>query len=105
MEGAGLPPHYVEYHKILEDEINRQYGVGSSAKSQGSDPSLDVESPLALDLADRVAKLLEVPVAERLRETPEEHQPDGDCCPNTCKGGRFWKISATGGSESCRSLP
>ena len=68
MEGAGLPPHYVEYHKILEDEINRQYGVGSSAKSQGSDPSLDVESPLALDLADRVAKLLEVPVAERLRE-------------------------------------
>jgi len=68
MEGAGLPPHYVKYHKILEDEIDRQYALGSSAKSQGSDPSLDVESPLALDLADRVAKLLEVPVAERLRE-------------------------------------
>ena len=27
-----------------------------------------IESPLALDLADRVAKLLEIPIAERLRE-------------------------------------
>jgi DNA polymerase II large subunit len=68
MEASGLPLHYVEYHKYLENEINRQYGLAQSAKSQGSDPSLNVESPLALDLADRVAKLLEVPVAERLRE-------------------------------------
>ncbi len=35
---------------------------------KGLDPSLIVESPLALDLADRVAKLLEIPIAERLRE-------------------------------------
>jgi DNA polymerase II large subunit len=68
MEASGLPPHYVEYHKLLENEINRQYGLAQQAKSQGSDPSSYVESPLAIDLADRVAKLLEVPVAERLRE-------------------------------------
>lgn len=68
MEATNIPPHYVKYHKLLEDEIERQYGLARTAKSQGSDPSLDVESPLALDLADRVAKLLELPVAERLRE-------------------------------------
>ena len=68
MEASGLPLHYVEYHKILENKIDEQYRLAKSAKSQGLDPSLDIESPLALDLADRVAKLLEVPVAERLRE-------------------------------------
>ncbi len=68
MEASGLPLHYVEYHKILENKIDEQYRLAKGAKSQGLDPSLDIESPLALDLADRVAKLLEVPVAERLRE-------------------------------------
>ncbi|HVB12020.1 MAG TPA: DNA polymerase II large subunit, partial [Nitrososphaerales archaeon] len=68
MEAARIPLHYVEYHKNLEDEIARQYNIGQLAKTQGSDPSLDVESLLALDLADRVAKLLEVPVADRLRD-------------------------------------
>ena len=58
----------MEYHKILENKIDEQYRLAKGAKSQGLDPSLDIESPLALDLADRVAKLLEVPVAERLRE-------------------------------------
>ncbi|MHB2036654.1 MAG: DNA polymerase II large subunit, partial [Nitrososphaerales archaeon] len=68
MEAARIPPHYVEYHKNLEDEIAKQYNIGQLAKTQGSDPSLYIESLLALDLADRVAKLLEVPVADRLRD-------------------------------------
>lgn len=63
-----IPPSYSEYHKRLEDEIEQQYKIGRVAKAIGLDPSLDIESPLALDLSDRVAKLLEIPVADRLRQ-------------------------------------
>lgn len=62
------PYHYITYQKKIQDELAKQYALAGSAKSQGLDPSLLVESPLALDLSDRVAKLLEIPIAERLRE-------------------------------------
>ncbi len=69
MESTTAPPlHYADYQKNLASEINHQYDIARVAKSIGLDPSLEIESPLALDLADRVAKLLEVPIAERLRE-------------------------------------
>ncbi|MGI0091428.1 MAG: DNA polymerase II large subunit, partial [Nitrososphaerales archaeon] len=76
MEAASLPPHYAEYHMRLQEEIERQYVIGRVAKSRGSDPSLDVESPLALDLSDRVAKLLEIPIADRLRELLSESRTE-----------------------------
>ena len=63
-----IPNNYVDYQKRLESEIAKQYNVGLVAKSTGLDPSGDIESPLALDLSDRVAKLLEIPVADRLRQ-------------------------------------
>ena len=68
MESQSVPAEYLSYHKNIQDEITQQYDLASTAKSKGLDPSTKIESPLALDLADRVAKLLEVPIAERLRE-------------------------------------
>ena len=68
MESHALHHEYAFYLERIQTEINRQYEFASKAKSLGLDPSTIIESPLALDLADRVAKLLEVPVAERLRE-------------------------------------
>jgi DNA polymerase II large subunit len=68
MEATNLPPFYAHYHKSIETEVGRQYDLAASMKIKGLDPALYVESPLALDLADRVAKLLQGPVAERLRE-------------------------------------
>ena len=68
MEGPSAPPHYKQYHKVIEEEVSRQYALAEEMKTDVLDPSLSVESPLAVDLADRVAKLLEVPVADRLRE-------------------------------------
>ena len=62
------PAHYLAYHQIIQTELAKQYHVASRARERGLDPSLVVESPLASDLADRVAKLLEVPIADRLRE-------------------------------------
>lgn len=71
-----VPPSYVEYHSKIQQTLAEQYAIGAKAKAQGLDPSLEVESPLALDLSDRVAKLLEIPVAERLRELLSEHRTE-----------------------------
>lgn len=68
MQSQTLPAGYVSYYESVQTEISRQYEFATRAKSLGLDPSTIIESPLAVDLADRVAKLLEVPIAERLRE-------------------------------------
>ena len=65
---GAIPPHYITYQGSIQRALAEQYSIAQAAKAQGLDPSLVVESPLALDLADRVAKLLEIPIAERLRE-------------------------------------
>ena len=67
-ETLELPFAYTRYQDLISKELHKQYALAEVAKSQGSDPSLIVESLLALDLADRVAKLLEVPIADRLRQ-------------------------------------
>src|SRR5580658_1907131 len=67
-EPSIIPFAYARYHEIISNELREQYAIADIAKAQGSDPSLIVESLLALDLSDRVAKLLEVPIADRLRE-------------------------------------
>jgi len=67
-EPTNVPFAYARYHEIISKELREQYAIAEVAKSQGNDPSLIIESPLALDLSDRVAKLLEVPIADRLRE-------------------------------------
>ncbi len=65
---SDITSELTRYQKSIEGEIARQYNISGSFKAKGKDPSLFVESPLALDLADRIAKLIEIPVAERLRE-------------------------------------
>jgi len=73
---VAIPSVYVQYQSKIEATLSRQYSIASVAKAEGLDPSLIVESPLALDLADRVAKLLEIPVAERLRELLKTHRTE-----------------------------
>jgi DNA polymerase II large subunit len=63
-----IPPTYYNYQRNIETKLSEQYNLSSKAKAKGLDPSIVVESPIALDLADRVAKLLGIPIAERLRE-------------------------------------
>ncbi|MDG6904820.1 MAG: DNA polymerase II large subunit [Nitrososphaerota archaeon] len=71
-----VPVSYADYHAKLQKVLSEQYAIGAKAKTQGLDPSLEIESPLALDLADRVAKLLEIPVADRLRELLSENRTE-----------------------------
>jgi DNA polymerase II large subunit len=64
-----IPLKYQQYQNEISATLSEQYDLVSKVKAKGIDPSLVVESPLAYDIADRVAKLLEIPqIAERLRE-------------------------------------
>ena len=64
-----LSPAMQAYEKSLLDELHRAIAIAKEARKQGLDPSLDVEIPIASDLADRVEVLVGVKgVAARIRE-------------------------------------
>jgi len=64
-----LSPTMQAYEKSLLDELYREIAIAKEARSQGFDPTLDVEIPIASDLADRVEALLNIKgVAARIRE-------------------------------------
>ncbi len=60
------------YQASIEKTLAQQYSFINNLKKQGIDPSTHIESLIALDLADRVAKLLDIPIAPRLRELLHE---------------------------------
>ncbi|MFA4877276.1 MAG: DNA-directed DNA polymerase II large subunit [Methanoregula sp.] len=68
-----LSPAMEAYEKSLLDELHRAIAIAKEARSQGFDPSLDVEIPIASDLADRVEALLNIKgVAARIRQLEAE---------------------------------
>ena len=71
------------YEKSLLDELHRAIAIAKEARSRGLDPSLDVEIPIASDLADRVEVLLGIKgVAVRIRELEAHDVPRGGCPPD-----------------------
>src|SRR5512136_2717871 len=68
-----LSPAMQAYEKSLLDELHRAIVIAKEARSRGLDPSLDVEIPIASDLADRVEALLGIKgVAVRIRELEQQ---------------------------------
>ncbi|HNX18319.1 MAG TPA: DNA polymerase II large subunit, partial [Methanoregula sp.] len=64
-----LSPEMEAYGKTLMDGLSHAIACAQKARSQGYDPSLDVEIPIANDLADRVEVLVGIKgVAARIRE-------------------------------------
>lgn len=62
-----------EYFELLESRLQRAMEIAKEARSQGKDPTTEVEVPLAVDLAERVEKLIGIPgIAERIREMEAE---------------------------------
>ncbi|MGF3494857.1 MAG: DNA polymerase II large subunit [Methanothrix sp.] len=58
-----------EYFEYLEKALREEMEIARRARSKGLDPELDVEIPIAVDLAERVEKLVGIPgVATRIRE-------------------------------------
>ena len=62
-----------DYFEALEGGLAREMEIAAKARSQGKDPSLSVEVPTAVDLAERVEKLIGIEgVAKRVRELEGE---------------------------------
>jgi DNA polymerase II large subunit len=68
-----LSPAMQAYEQSLLDDLHRAIAIAKKARSRGLDPSLDVEIPIASDLADRVEALLGIKgVAARIRELEQQ---------------------------------
>lgn len=63
----------IDYFEALESGLGLAMDAANRARSQGKDPSLSVEVPTAVDLAERVEKLIGIEgVAKRVRELEGE---------------------------------
>ena len=68
-----LSPAMEAYEKSLLDELHREIAIAKEARKKGLDPTLDVEIPIASDLADRGEVLVGIKgVAARSRELEAE---------------------------------
>ncbi|MEM4312164.1 MAG: DNA polymerase II large subunit [Nitrososphaerales archaeon] len=68
--------NYLQYVNSIIKNFTRAFQVAKEAKNLGFDPSLDVECEPALDLAERVEKLLKINVGERLRELSSQYKSE-----------------------------
>ncbi|USG99918.1 DNA polymerase II large subunit [Thermococcus argininiproducens] len=63
-----------KYFDSLQREINKAYEIAQKARSQGKDPSKEIEVPQATDMAGRVESLVGPKgVAERIRTLVKEY--------------------------------
>ena len=62
-----------EYFDLLQRGLDDAMTIAQEARSKGLDPTTEVEIPLAVDLAERVEKLIGIPgIAVRIRELEAE---------------------------------
>ncbi|MGI0081426.1 MAG: DNA polymerase II large subunit, partial [Nitrososphaerales archaeon] len=66
----------ITYQNSLEKGLERAFTLSNSMRNQGLDPLNSVESFIATDLADRVAKLLGAPIADRFRSLAMEERTE-----------------------------
>ena len=68
IKGVQMPDYYFDYYSNLSQETYTIFEKAASAKSTLVDSSGMIEPKIAFDLADRVAKMHEIDIAEPLRE-------------------------------------
>ena len=68
IKGIKMPDYYLDYYSELSSETYTIFEKAASAKSCLFDSSGIIEPKIAFDLADRVAKMHEIDIAEPLRE-------------------------------------
>ena len=66
------PSFYHNYHNNLLNFLNEIYLIASDARLQGIDVSEKIESRIVYDLADRVAKMHDINITNRLRNLLSE---------------------------------
>lgn len=68
IKGIKMPDYYLDYYSELSSGTYTVFEKAASAKSSLFDSSGIIEPKIAFDLADRVAKMHEIDIAEPLRE-------------------------------------
>ncbi len=63
-----MPRYYLDYYSSLSNEVYSIFEHAAAAKSSLADSSGIIEPKIAFDLADRVAKMHEIDIADPLRE-------------------------------------
>ena len=68
IEGIKMPDYYQNYYSELSEDTYKIFEKAADAKSTLVDSSGMIEPKIAFDLADRVAKMHDIDIAEPLRE-------------------------------------
>jgi DNA polymerase II large subunit len=66
------PLFYNNYHNAILESLNKIYLIANDARIQGIDVSDKIESRIVYDLADRVAKMHDINITNRLRNLLSE---------------------------------
>jgi DNA polymerase II large subunit len=67
LANLSIPEYYMIYYNDVFDTIKKSFNIASEARRKKIDVIDLVESKIAYDLADRVAKMHEIDIADRLR--------------------------------------
>lgn len=68
LQGIPMPDYYLDYYGIISEKTYSIFERSAQAKSTLADSSGNVEPKIAFDLADRVAKMHDIDIAEPLRD-------------------------------------
>ena len=68
IQGVAMPDYYLDYYSKISEKTYDVFEVAALAKSTLMDSSGIVEPKIAFDLADRVAKMHDIDIADPLRE-------------------------------------
>ncbi|MDQ2685359.1 MAG: DNA polymerase II large subunit, partial [Thermoproteota archaeon] len=67
LDNISMPSYYVKYQLGLLEQVQRLHNMAQKARDKGLDVTNYVEPKIAYDLADRVAKMHDIDIADRLR--------------------------------------
>ena len=67
LDNISMPSYYVKYQLGLLEQVQRLHTMAQKARDKGLDVTNYVEPKIAYDLADRVAKMHDIDIADRLR--------------------------------------
>ena len=71
-----MPDYYHSYYNELANETTRIFELAQGAKSTNADSSNIVETKIVYDLADRVAKMHDIDIAQPLRVLLKAHKKE-----------------------------
>src|SRR6185437_2981457 len=67
LQDISIPQHYVDYQLNILNQVNELFTLVQKARKKGYDVTNYIEPKIAYDLSDRVAKMHNIDISDRLR--------------------------------------